>query len=85
MFGYRRNKKFRQMHSLTPGHPEYGCTPGVDATTGPLGQGLASAVGMAIAEKYYLKDLDLILYLTILTLWLEMAVLWRGLAMKPHH
>jgi len=51
-------ERFRQLHSRTPGHPEYGMTPGAETTTGPLGQGISNAVGMAIAEKLLAEEFN---------------------------
>ncbi len=72
LFGYNVSledlKNFRQLSSLTPGHPEYGHTDGVETSTGPLGQGIATAVGMAMAEKHlaakFNRDIELVNHYT---------------------
>src|SRR6195952_2030366 len=51
-------RRFRQLHSKTPGHPELGVTPGVETTTGPLGQGLSNGVGMALAEALLAREFN---------------------------
>jgi len=59
-------KDFRKLHSKTPGHPEYDIGIGIETTTGPLGQGIANAIGMAVSEKILSKMCKMILYLKIM-------------------
>jgi transketolase len=78
---------FRQWESKTPGHPEFGHTPGVEATTGPLGQGLGNAVGMALAGKMAatrFNDAEFQPVRTACSCWRPTATSWRGSRARRH-
>ena len=89
LFGYDLSlddlKSFRQLGSRTPGHPEYHHTPGVEVTTGPLGQGFANAVGVAIAEAHlaatYNKGEAIVDHYTYV--WPATATSWKACRTKP--
>ena len=75
-------KTFRQTHSKTPGHPEYGHTHGIEITTGPLGQGIANAVGFAAAGKYAQNILGVKLLIIKFIVYVVMEIYKKVFLMK---